>query len=91
MDCVRHEELEKVLPKPAQCPDQLYFTMLQCCQIEPEARISPRDMVKDIRAVSLRGKVLERAVIICEGIGRIRVQLGRRGASRFIYFCSRGK
>ncbi len=57
MDSVWREELEKVLPKPPQCPDPLYFTMRQCCQLEPEARISPRDMVKDIRAVSLRGKL----------------------------------
>ncbi len=88
MDCVRHEELEKVLPKPAQCPDQLYFTMLQCCQLEPEARISPRDMVKDIRAVSLRGiyRTRERSAIcgVSGGGGVMGVILGKGGASGFI-------
>ncbi len=51
----QQEGIEKLLPKPTQCPNELYSTMRRCCLPEVEARLPPRDMVKEIRAVLFRG------------------------------------
>lgn len=57
MKNVLHSNLEKLLPKPQQCPEELYSTMRECCFVDnKESRMSPKDMVKEIRAVLFRGK-----------------------------------
>jgi len=50
-----------VLPRPSQCPDEMYVIMQACWASKPEQRKQPKEMLRDIRSISSEHDFLKKS------------------------------